>query len=140
MIYDDLIGIPFVDGGRTKDGLDCWGLAMILLRRQGYLVEDYPIGATDVEKIAAALKDESKRGEYRKLDGPEPGCIVLLRLSMDVWANHVGIYLGGEKFIHAYVKTGVVIDRLRHWQSRIVGYYLPGDVNHDRNHHRRKSV
>lgn len=125
MEYDDLIGVPFVDGGRTKAGLDCWGLAMILLQRQGYRVQDYPIQATDVAEIAKALKDGSERGGYERLDAPEPGHIVLLRLSMDVWANHVGICIGQGRFIHAYSKTGVCIDRLSKWKSRIVGYYRP---------------
>ena len=125
MEYDDLIGVPFVDGGRTKDGLDCWGLAMILLERQGYPVPDYPIQATAVQEIADALKDGSECGGYERLNAPECGCIVLLRLSMDVWANHVGICIGHGRFIHAYSKTGVCIDRLSRWRSRIVGYYRP---------------
>ena len=33
--YDDLIGVPFVDGGRDKNGLDCWGLVKEAFRRQG---------------------------------------------------------------------------------------------------------
>lgn len=126
MRYDDLVGVPFVDGGRTRDGLDCWGLAMILLKRQGYSVSDYPICATAVQEIAEALKDGSECGSYEHLDSPEYGCIVLLRLSMDVWANHVGICIGHGRFIHAYSKTGVCIDRLSRWKSRIVGYYRPG--------------
>lgn len=125
MEYDDLIGVPFVDGGRTKDGLDCWGMAMILLGRQGYRVPDYPIQATAVQEIADVLKDGSECGGYERLNTPECGCIVLLRLSMDVWANHVGICIGQGRFIHAYSKTGVCIDRLSRWRSRIVGYYRP---------------
>jgi len=39
--YDDLIGIPFVDGGRDITGLDCWGLALELFKRQGYIIHDY---------------------------------------------------------------------------------------------------
>lgn len=125
MKYEDLVGVPFVDGGRTMNGLDCWGLAMVLLRRQGYDVPDYPIKATAIDEIAAALKDGRDSGGYERLDEPQMGCIVLLRLSMDAWANHVGIYVGHGEFIHAYSKTAVCIDRLRKWQSRIVGYYRP---------------
>ena len=33
MKYDDLIGAPFIDGGRDKEtGLDCWGLAREMFR------------------------------------------------------------------------------------------------------------
>lgn len=36
MNADDLIGIPFVEGGRTLEGLDCAGLAQEVLRRAGF--------------------------------------------------------------------------------------------------------
>ena len=99
MKYEDLIGTPFIDGGRDKEiGLDCWGLAR--------------------EMTAEEM-------DWERLNAPEEGCLVLLRLSPEVWANHVGICLGGGKFIHAYSATGTCIDRLARWRSRIVGFYKP---------------
>ena len=51
--YDDLIGVPFVDGGRdAKSGLDCWGLVKEVFRRQGYEVPDYHISAIEAADIA----------------------------------------------------------------------------------------
>lgn len=123
MKYDDLIGIPFVDGGRDANGYDCWGLVMELYRRQGYQVNDYHIAAVDVDIIAeTARADESKWIRY---DEPKEGRLVLLKLSTGCWANHVGMCIGNGKFIHAYLLTGVCVDRLSKWRSRIVGYYEP---------------
>lgn len=122
--YEDLIGLPFVDGGRGPAAYDCWGLAMELFKRQGKPVKDYPINAVDVDGIANQMhKDESL---WHKLEAPKEGCLVLLRLTPGCWANHVGIYIGYGRFIHAYVVTGVCTDRLRKWKSRIVGFYEPG--------------
>lgn len=124
-IYDDLIGVPFVDGGRdVKTGLDCWGLCLEAFRRQGVAVKDYHIAAIDAAKIAEEMKEEEP--SWIKLDAPAVGCLVLIRLTAGLWANHVGIYVGGGKFLHEYSPTGSCIDRLRRWQSRIVGYYRPG--------------
>lgn len=122
--YDDLIGIPFMDGGRKKqDGLDCWGLAMICFKRQGVELPDYPIGAMETREIAGMMAGEESKWE--KLAEPLPGCLVVIRLDTDVWANHVGVYVGGGRFIHAYSGTGSCLDRVRHWRSRIVGFYQP---------------
>lgn len=122
--YDDLIGVPFVDGGRDpKSGLDCWGLVKEAFRRQGCDVPDYHIPAIEAEGIAGKMKQQED--EWERFDGPHVGCLVLLRLTPGLWANHVGIYVGEGKFLHAYLPTGVCIDRLRRWQSRVVGYYTP---------------
>lgn len=122
--YDDLIGIPFVDGGRDpRSGLDCWGLVKEAFRRQGCEVPDYHISAIEATDIAEEMKQQED--EWERLDGPRVGCLVLLRLTPGLWANHVGICIGNGRFLHAYLPTGVCIDRLRRWQSRVVGYYTP---------------
>lgn len=123
--YDDLIGIPFVDGGRDPEsGLDCWGLVKEAFRRQGCEVPDYHISAIEAADIAGTMKRQED--DWIRLDKPRVGCLVLLRLTPGLWANHVGIYAGDGRFLHAYLPTGVCVDRLRRWQSRIVGYYSPG--------------
>lgn len=122
--YDDLIGVPFVDGGRdAKSGLDCWGLVKEAFRRQGCEVPDYHISAIEAADIAGEMKQQED--DWARLDGPRVGCLVLLRLTPGLWANHVGICIGNGRFLHAYLPTGVCIDRLRRWQSRVVGYYTP---------------
>lgn len=124
--YDDLIGIPFVDGGRDKSGLDCWGLVRIAFARQGIHVDDYDIAAVKAQDIAKTMA--AQENSWQKLGAPEIGCLVLLRLTPGLWANHVGVYIGDGKFLHAYLATGVCIDRLRHWQARIVGFYKPKEA------------
>lgn len=124
MEYADLIGTPFVDGGRDRaTGLDCWGLARELFRRQGVDVPDYHISAMKTAEIAREMTAEEM--DWERLGEVEVGCLVLLRLDTGVWANHVGIYLGDGKFIHAYSAAGTCIDRLSRWRSRIVGFYRP---------------
>lgn len=121
--YDDLIGIPFVDGGRGKDGMDCWGLAKECFKRQNITVQDYDISAFNAAKIDSELNTNSY--VWQKMDNPVVGCLVLINISCQGFANHVGIYVGENKFIHAYANSGVSISTIRRWKSHIIGYYLP---------------
>jgi cell wall-associated NlpC family hydrolase len=121
--YSDLIGIPFVDGGRTiEEGLDCWGLARILFSRQGIKLPEYPIGASLHDSVTNEFKKQEPL--WDRLDRPVEGCLVLIRIWDTGWANHCGIYIGQGQFIHAY-GNGVVIDRINRWGPRIIGYYRP---------------
>lgn len=123
--YDDLIGVPFEDGGRSINGLDCWGLAKILYGRMGIEIPEYTISSERTHDVAVAMKYEFST-KWKRLETPKKGCLVAIRLQETEWANHCGIVLDHGYFIHAYCyETGVVIDRLRKWKSRIIGYYWP---------------
>lgn len=122
--YDDLVGLPFRDGGRGPDSYDCWGLVLELFRRRGIVLHDYCCSSESTAGVARLMGQG--RAEWRRLEAPEPGCLVAIRMLDVGWANHCGMCLGEGRFIHAYSEeTGVVIDRLRRWGPRIAGYYLP---------------
>ncbi len=66
MEFNDLIGVPFVDGGRSPDtGLDCWGLALEIYRRAGVALPDFKISAMDAATINAELS--ANEGKWKKL-------------------------------------------------------------------------
>ena len=122
-MYEDLIGVPFMDGGRDTNGMDCWGLVRECFKRQGIAVKDYGISAAEELKISEQMKKE--RPYWQKLDEPRDGCLVLIRTEPKLWANHVGIYIGNGRFIHAYLMAGVCVSTIKRWKSHIVGYYYP---------------
>lgn len=122
MNFENLIGIPFLDGGRDEKGLDCWGLAKLIYKKLGIDLPDYHISAMSPIKIGTQMKKEES--DYKKIDEPEMYCLVVIQLADDSWANHVGIYIGKGRFIHAYRKTGVVTDKVSKWRNNIVGFYV----------------
>lgn len=125
MNFVKYIGIPFVDGGRDLNGLDCWGLVKLIYKEQYNIdLPEYYISAMATVSITAEMRAEEHK--WIKLEQPEAPCLVVINLTCGPWADHVGVYLGVGKFIHCYKRSGVVIDRLSHWQSRIIGYYKPG--------------
>ena len=121
---NDLVGIPFENGGRTLRGFDCWGLVMEVYRRRGIKLKDYPIDAMSTARIAQELK--LNEGNWIKVETPEEGDLVVMHLCCAQWANHVGVYIGNGRFVHAYAGGGVCIERIARWKGRIAGFYRPG--------------
>jgi NlpC/P60 family putative phage cell wall peptidase len=53
-----------------------------------------------------------------------PGTLMVFRWRDDVPAKHLGIYVGGERFIHAYERSAVVLSPLvPQWRKRIAGLF-----------------
>lgn len=125
--YKDLIGVPFANRGReVATGLDCYGLAMEVFRRQGIELPEFWISCEDASRIDRTVAEEKNGGRWIRLERPEAPCLIVLRFNA-FKLNHVGIYIGSGKMLHTARKTGVRIERLDHpyWRQRIEGYYIP---------------
>ena len=125
--YSDLIGVPFVNRGRNvSTGLDCYGLAMEVFRRQGVELPEFWLSCEDASRINETVGTEKGSGRWTRLEQPEAPCLIVLRFNKFIW-NHVGVYIGAGKMLHIAEKTGVRVERLDHpyWRQRTEGYYIP---------------
>lgn len=128
MILHDLIGIPFVDGGRDpKIGLDCWGLAVEVFARFNIDLPDYKIGCQEASRIDATIGEN--RRFWRKCDpaAPPTPSLVVIRFNSPLYCNHTGVYIGNGRFMHTRQKIGANIDRIDSpaWRRMIEGFYIP---------------
>jgi cell wall-associated NlpC family hydrolase len=104
------VGRPYRNGGADPDGFDCSGFTR-------YVFAQYGI------QLPREVKDQFEVG------GPvEPDEIALGDLlfftTVAAGASHVGISLGGDRFVHAPSSKGVVrIERTTtaYWSQRYVG-------------------
>jgi murein DD-endopeptidase len=89
-----LIGAPYHFGGADLQGFDCSGLAVYAHQQVGL---DIPRTAQDQKRAARPVA----------VDSLEPGDLVFFRIHARR-VNHVGIYAGAGRFIHAPRSGGVV--------------------------------
>lgn len=86
-----LVGTPYHFGGTDEQGFDCSGLVTYVHERAGLQV---PRTANEQKHAAKAVP----------LDAMLPGDVVFFRLGFHLnrgRVDHVGIYAGGGRFIHA---------------------------------------
>jgi cell wall-associated NlpC family hydrolase len=118
----DLIGTKYAPHGRTAaEGLDCYGLAIIVLDMAGIRLPDVFYDDTDTETNRRILETLEASIPNTELERPEKNCIIEFNILGQ--PSHIGIYIGDGEFIHASRQFGVVIDKLYRWKNRVKGYY-----------------
>lgn len=119
--------IPFREKGRTREGVDCWGLVRLVLDEHfGY--DDLPdycdaySSKEDKEGISNAVRVGLLRG-WEKVETPAEGTLVILRLVGRPW--HCALMLDSLHMIHALEGVGTVVERIDTmlWRNRIEGMY-----------------
>ena len=86
------LGVPYVYGGSSPSGFDCSGFTMYIFAQVGVKL---PHGATS----QLSYGDSVSRSEL------QPGDLVFFQ-DYGAVASHVGIYIGGDQFIHASSSSG----------------------------------
>ena len=124
-MFDDFIGIPFQDGGRTKAGCDCWGLVRLVYSSLGVEVPDYKISCFASSEVSDAV--EENRYKWHRILKPVTPCLVTLKLAMALpgFVTHLGVYVGYGKFLHTMKKRNSAIEKITHpfYNKRIEGFY-----------------
>ena len=91
------IGTPYVYGGRSKSGTDCSGMIMVIYS---------DVAGLTLPRNSAAQRDYCVSVSRRQL---EPGDLVFFTTSKRGGkVNHVGMYVGNGRIIHASSSRGVI--------------------------------
>lgn len=104
-------GVRYRYGGLSTKGVDCSGLTLRAYK------ELYGV------KLPRTVVGQSKKGVRVKKTSLRPGDLVFFKIGR--FSRHVGIYLGGNTFIHASRSKGVMLSDLdnvywskRYWQAK----------------------
>lgn len=99
-IINEWLGTPYEYGGNSQRGIDCSGFTALIMSE----VYDLKIPRT-------ALDQYNSGGRLRRGD-LQVGDLVFFRDIRSRGIDHVGIYLGDNRFAHATESAGVVISDL----------------------------
>jgi len=125
------IGLPFMAGGRTRDGLDCWGLvALVWAEHFGKPLPDYDgpfwTKGADYAAVGAAAQRFTDRFTPVEPGSERAGDGVLIR--MRGAPIHVAVVVEPGKMLHIEAGTGACVEDYRGlaWRHRVVGFYRYG--------------
>jgi len=131
-MFNDLIGIPHVYGGRSFDGIDCWGLSILAFGRFGITIPDYDIACSALKEEHFLPSSIGKitnkfKSQWQYLKEPEAPCIVAMSMHFVVpdAITHLGVYIGEGKFIHIMEDVCSSIAKIHHpfFVKKIKGFY-----------------
>lgn len=121
------VGLPFREHGRTRDGLDCWGLVRLVLAEEFNIdVPSYAERYSSTlaqDEIGAFVPDIAAEWHDVPPGTEELGDVLVLRMRGQ--PMHVGLVLGGGRMLHVEQGIDSVMDdyRTRRWDGRIIGIY-----------------
>lgn len=130
---NDYIGVPFEAHGRTKEGLDCWGLVYLVSNKELDLrIPSYTDHYQSIENYSALSDLISEEMTPWRAVAPETemvGDVVLMRLRNR--PIHVGLVIAPGHMIHVEQGTNTCIENYRNsrWAKRVIGIYRHESVS-----------
>lgn len=129
-VVSSYLGIPYLHHGRTKKGLDCWGLIKMVYAEAGIKLLDIVEYDKDWASKGANYFVENYHSQWEKVEQPRLFDVVLFNNRKGV-ACHAGLMLREGNMFHASEKSGVVICKARAKNSERIldGFYRLRETN-----------
>ncbi len=112
--FDDLLGIPFLDGGASLDGASCVGIVRMALERLGAVLSDEDLPLTDADAMRSCASIHSDPGgnawEYLGAEVGRARALGDLVLSRTPEGSHVAVVVDSERRICISACTAIERD------------------------------
>ena len=123
------IGIPFKPHGRDRNGYDCIGLVLDVLKNEyGKDVPDvwkyddpHSIEVAQTFMVEAVIAN-TNLSKWKRCN-PKAGAVVLFRIAGTI--RHIGIMIDEKRFLHTMERVETCIESVDGpaWEKRVEGFY-----------------
>lgn len=119
------LGIPYADHGRTKAGLDCWGLVRLIYRDElGIELPSWSAEYDDSDNVSHSILGDNQLRQWTKVNKPDIYDVAILSICGNF---HTGVCIGTKplRMIHILKDQNVCIEKLNSpmWIKRLEGWY-----------------
>lgn len=125
-----LIGVPFLDRGRTRAGVDCWGAVTVVFQEQlGITLPPWDtIGHQERAAIAATVVKSLP--EWTPVPPGSEQAFDVIVLRVHGRPIHCALVIAPGLMLHAQPGTAVCAEPYSapRWRSRITGFYRHRDL------------
>jgi len=94
-VIEKWIGVPYRFAGMSRKGVDCSGFVALVFRE------------LNNSKLPHSSRKMSHYGRSVSINQAQPGDLVFFNGGLFYSINHVGIYIGDNRFAHASSSKGV---------------------------------
>lgn len=101
-VYNNYVGIPWVKGGYSHSGCDCWGLVLLILDElYDIKINEYVGSKASGDKLTEIIFSEIASNKWKKIDIARKSDVVVMYDKRTKLPNHVGVYIGDDLIIHS---------------------------------------
>ncbi len=120
------IGIPFLEKGRDRSGIDCYGLVRLVLAEQFNVdMPSYTEIYESIEEDAKVIGDTIYHAamQWDRVESANPGDVCILRMLGH--PMHCGIMADDRHMLHVIENTDSGIEDITrpHWKPRVIGMF-----------------
>lgn len=121
------IGIPYLDGGRTPEGGDCWFLIWYIYQKEfGILLPSFSTVTyygTGKEELGTTIEEGLKK--WKRIPEEEATFADIIIFKICNHCAHVAFFLEKEKMLHLCEGYNSVVENYNSamWRKRIEGFY-----------------
>ena len=124
----DYIGLPYDNRGRVREGVDCWGLVIMVLHDQFDIdvpnYDEFYSNRGDAERIGARVTSELEDGWIAVTPGSEAAgdCVLLRSMGHPI---HIGVVVVPGLMLHIEQDIDACIGKYTElgWTHRVLGFY-----------------
>jgi len=132
--FRGLIGIPFRDRGRTREGADCWGLTRLALSEvAGVQVPAYDANyASASERRANAELIAGEKGDWFAVPTGSERALDVVILRDGRHESHLALVTQPGRMLHTYQDGTSCVDRYDEspFAEKVVGFYRHRKLAH----------